>query len=943
MPLSSPENKTAIDLYDKLSALSDKSPLYREILDEFQRDVKEKRRHDMAIAYFTPDRKIIYVNSKIAGMLGISPDNMAGRDVDEFIFTDTSYPGWNQTIIAVLSENNKKDIIRGKHILRKADGSPVFCDIILFACRDKSNNLKFIKGIFQDITSTVKATDRLISEQEKTEKILKSGSLGYWVYDVTENVIAWSGNYHAITGYSADEMSTSASRFKQMIHPDDIRNYYYKWDKNTLDEYKIGIEFRIKTKSGKYKWILSKVIDVNDDPQTKKCVVNGIHIDIDGYKKAALKIREKERQIIKNEENLRKIYQALPIGVVIYNSNGDYLESNDALLSIFGLQSKKEIDKTNLLDINPQLKTLIQHSGYSIDIGYDLKEKKIYRDYMNAPKTPHTKYINIRIVSLLDTEGYVNLDNQRQGSAEDYGTERKKEPETGYLLVVMDNTILRRSELDLKMNELELKEKNIILSKAKEKAQESDRLKSAFLANVSHEIRTPLNAIIGFSELIATTETKEEKDVYFDIVKTNNDLLLNLINDILDLSKIESGRTDLKNTTVNIDKICLELVESTKLRAGENVKVIYKLPDHPVIKKKGENSFIRETLFVTDRNRLTQIYTNLISNALKNTSYGTIALYYNIAEVSQQNRVIRTLSIEEAERICENEPGKVYPLIDKKENTKLMVACSVSDTGVGIPENRHDEIFQRFTKLNDSQTGFGLGLPITKSLAEQMGGFISLNSKIGQGSEFTIFLPFRMPVKEPKKWRSIGVYSLNDIRSESGEENAFSALYEYIKSEGESIDNIIIKELNNDSLIENFEKINIKIDQKDNIEESNAMSDKMLNILVAEDIDFNYMLVKAIIGKKHNLVRAKTGAEAVELFNKQKFDIILMDMKMPEMDGITATKLIREKDKNIPIIAVTAYAFDTDKQIALEAGCNTYIVKPIDPKILISEIEKYSL
>ena len=121
------------------------------------------------------------------------------------------------------------------------------------------------------------------------------------------------------------------------------------------------------------------------------------------------------------------------------------------------------------------------------------------------------------------------------------------------------------------------------------------------------------------------------------------------------------------------------------------------------------------------------------------------------------------------------------------------------------------------------------------------------------------------------------------------------------------------------------------------------MEENLLDILVAEDIDFNYMLVKAILGKKYNLTRAITGVEALEHFNNKKFNLILMDMKMPEMDGITATKRIREKDTEIPIIAVTAYAFDTDKQIALDAGCNSYVVKPIDATILINEIEKFIL
>ena len=939
MPLISPKNKSIAELRKELTGLSKKMTFYGEIVKEIQRDAEDQRRHNMGVAYITPDRKIIYANNKLSELLGVPTQEFIGRDVDMFIYTHRSFPDWNQTLIPLLTGNDL-DMTRGKHILKTIDEQPVFFDILYFAYRDKYNNLEFIKGIFQDVTQAVQATEKLVSERQKTENILHSGSLGYWVYDDSDNRITWSGNYQAIIGYQAEELDTIASKFKLMVHPEDLSNSYFVWEKGRFDEYKAGIEFRIRTKSGKYKWVLSKIVNIEEDAAMNKRIISGIHIDIDGYKRTALKVREKERQIIQNEENLRKIYKSLPIGIVLYNTNGDYMESNEELLHIFGLQSKKEVDKTNLLELNPRIKSFIQHHDYSVDIGYDLKEKQVYEDYTYAPKTPHTRYINIRIISLLDTEGYVHLDNQKQGG-EMRWSGNKAEAETGYLLVATDNTILRRSELDLKMNELELKEKNIILSKAKEKAQESDRLKSAFLANVSHEIRTPLNAIIGFSELIASSKDEKEKDVYFEIVKTNNDLLLNLINDILDLSRIESGRIDLKNSPLNIDKVCKDLAETSRLRSKEGVEVIYKYPELAVTKQEGNTFFVREVMLFADKKRITQIYTNLISNALKNTASGTIAIYYKLAEVSEDDKPVRTLSIEDIEKLYTPEQGEICLLKKTNEANRIMIAFSVSDTGIGIPENKQQEIFDRFTKLNDTQSGFGLGLAITRSLAEQMGGFITVKSQMGKGSEFSVFLPFNIPAESihEKQWCSIGERSLAELRETSGERNAFSP-----DKEGAALteNNLLIPELSDNSLIENFEKLNIKL-PKVNIEEDNYMADQMLDILVAEDIDFNYMLVKAIIGKKHNLFRAKTGLEAVELFNKQKFNLILMDMKMPEMDGITATRLIRQKDTRIPIIAVTAYAFDTDKQIALEAGCNTYIVKPIDPKILISEIEKYAL
>lgn len=940
MPSNLPKSKTIQNLYKELSVLAEAFPAYSDILNEMNADASGNRRHDMAIAYLTPERKIIYANKRIAELLDVQSEEVIGKDADMFLFQDPEvYPDWNRTLIPMMAVS-QKDIVRGKHILKTAAEEPLFCDYLYFAYRDPADNLKFIKGIFHDITTVVKTTERLISEQEKTENILKSGSLGYWVHDVANNQISWSGNYNAITEYSAEEMETTASRFKQMIHPEDVKNYYYCWDSNEVETYKTGVEFRIKTKSGKYKWILSKVIDIKTDPRTDARIVTGIHMDIDEFKKAALKVREKERQLILNEENLRKIYKSLPIGIVIYNSVGDYIESNDELLNIFGLRSKKEINRANLLSINPELKSLVQHCEYSRDIGYDLQDRKIYEDYTTAPKAPSIRYINIKIVSLLDTGDYINLDNQKSGNGSD--TNNHKEHETGYLLVATDNTVLRRSELDLKMSELALKERNIVLSKAKEQAQESDRLKSAFLANVSHEIRTPLNAIIGFSELIGSSNNKEEKDLYFDIVKTNNDLLLKLITDILELSKIESGKIELNANPVNINQLCRNFAEQFGAVAPGRVKVIYKYPEPFITKQEGNNLLLREAVFVTDKERLKQIYTHLLTNALKNTHRGVVAVYYNLVAISQHGEVLKIISIEEAERM-----NRETPLQEAEPTSRAMVACSVSDTGIGIPANKYEEIFQRFTKLNDSISGFGLGLPISKALVEQMGGFITVKSEVGKGSEFTLYLPYRQHPTQTDAWMNIGVCSPEDLREQQEQHHALlMSQIEILRTEEDTggIGELIFKDLNhNSSLLENFEKINIKIQTKDNTEEEQTMSDRMLDILVAEDIDFNYMLVKAIIGKKHNLVRAKTGAEAVDLFGKQKFNLILMDMKMPEMDGITATKLIREKDSRIPIIAVTAYAFDTDKQIALDAGCNTYIVKPIDPKILISEIDKYAL
>lgn len=381
----------------------------------------------------------------------------------------------------------------------------------------------------------------------------------------------------------------------------------------------------------------------------------------------------------------------------------------------------------------------------------------------------------------------------------------------------------------------ERKDNEIKRIEALEKAKEADKLKSAFLANVSHEIRTPLNAIVGFSEIIANTDCDEEKNLYLDIIKTNNNLLLNLINDILDLSKIESGRMDLKQTNVNVTDLCQDLYQIHQLRAAQGVQVVFK------------NKEKEPLILFTDRNRLHQIYSNLINNAIKNTTVGSIIISY--------------------------------------QTRGNFVDFFVKDTGKGIPLEKQGLIFNRFEKLDSNVQGFGLGLSICKSILERMGGDISFQSEPGVGTEFKFTLPYHQQKTEVPK-----ATVTNTLNKPTKQNNS-----------------------------------------------------QEITILVAEDIDCNYQLIEAILNKKFCLLRARSGMEAVTLFSEKHPDLILMDMKMPELDGMEATRIIRELSPDIPIIALTAFAYDNDKDAALSIGCNDYITKPVDTKRLRAIIEKYTL
>ena len=373
---------------------------------------------------------------------------------------------------------------------------------------------------------------------------------------------------------------------------------------------------------------------------------------------------------------------------------------------------------------------------------------------------------------------------------------------------------------------------------AKNKAEEADKLKSTFLANMSHEIRTPLNAIVGFSELLTETDDAEEKFEYKQLIETNSEILLKLIGDILDLSKIEVGSIDINRQKLNLCQLCDELYRSFQQRI-KNPKVILKLIN-PYTK----------CVANFDKYRFMQIFTNFATNAIKYTPHGEIVMGYECM------------------------PGQVR--------------IYVKDSGIGIPEEKKKRIFSRFEKLDTFAQGTGLGLSICKAIADATGGEVGFKSKANIGSEF---------------W----YIGYTDV--------------EYVeKSE------VADEDLNNKST--------------EHLSADSSVKIKDLNILIAEDNDSNYLLIKKLL-KDNQLTRAITGVEAIEKIKAQTFDIVFMDMRMPVMTGLEATSLIREFNQTTPIIALTANAFDSDRENALAAGCNHFMTKPVKKRELVDLLFRY--
>jgi signal transduction histidine kinase/CheY-like chemotaxis protein len=409
-------------------------------------------------------------------------------------------------------------------------------------------------------------------------------------------------------------------------------------------------------------------------------------------------------------------------------------------------------------------------------------------------------------------------------------------------LTDMDETVERFVLMHEDITARKLAEKELIV--AKEQAEESDKLKSAFLANMSHEIRTPMNGILGFAELLKQPELNEkDQQEYIKIIQNSGARMLNIINDIVDISKIESGLMEVNMSETNINQQVEYIYNFFKIEVeAKGMRLSYKcgLPDS-------------KSLIKTDAEKVYAILINLVKNAIKYSKDGSI------------------------------EFG--YALVTNKKQFEL--EFYVKDTGLGIPQDMQNAIFERFIQVNladrTNRQGAGLGLAISKAYVEMLGGKFRLESKLGKGSTFFFTIPYVCDTISKKK-------TINELP------------------------------------------------MNDNIIQSNN-----LKILVTEDDETSAKLITMVVKKfAREVIRAKNGKEAVEICSIQNdIDLILMDIQMPEMDGYTATRLIREFNKDIIIIAQTANALANDKEQAMALGFNEYMSKPIERTIIHSFINKY--
>lgn len=420
-----------------------------------------------------------------------------------------------------------------------------------------------------------------------------------------------------------------------------------------------------------------------------------------------------------------------------------------------------------------------------------------------------------------DTDNYVDCVVSVSGA---YMVQNRDEK---VLLTVRDITRLKKVQEELEA--------------ARRVAEVAGEQKTAFLANMSHEIRTPLNAIVGFAGLLSNA-SESERNSYVEIIKGNTNMLLQLVNDILDMSKIEAGTLEFIYSDTDVNQIMRELEGIFRLRleeADSPVRIVFE-PCLPVC-------FIH-----TEKNRVSQVLSNFLSNAFKYTKEGSITLGYKVRE------------------------DDIY--------------FYVQDTGAGIPAGKVDKVFERFMKLDAKKHGTGLGLSISRTIIKKLGGEIGVFSEYGKGSTFW----FTLPVKP----------------------------FDFLP------------------LQQRTEDVSETVEFNETEYDAGAVR---RTILIAEDMDDNYLLYKIYLEKHYDLIRATNGEEAVSKYLECNPDIILMDIGMPVVDGYQATDAIRQLSSDIPIVAVTAFAYDEDRRKVMSRGFNGYLSKPLNKDELLKMLHKMGI
>jgi len=866
---------------------------------------------------------------------------------------------------------NKEQMIEMEYIMVRPDKSEIWVKGLASISYDTYGEAIKVSGTTQDITDLKITEKELTDSQLRWSIAVESANVGVYTYDKENKTLEWDENiyrlYEAPTKIKGDEL---LQYWKTRIHQEDFENVVNELDYCIIHKtpYK-DKQYRIITYNGKIKW-LSAWGKIVVDPLTLNTKLTGIIYDISH-------IKWNEKALRKSEEAFRILFDNMGIGVaqidlikgkfVLVNRRfGEILGyPQENIMSLSFIDLLPETEKTKLLsdfahiskvaiDYSTELQMVHQSNrkiwislritpmwqnsdkhGYHIAVINDISDRKIAEESLKLTQARFMAFVdsfpydfwmcdenNVYIYQNSVSQSYwgdllnkttetINQDttniekwksnNQKVLQGKTVSGERKylinnrelwlheviapvylNERIVGIAGINMDITNRKNMEMELrdknsnlmlveekiKVKNFELIEKNEKIEKLnydyadqnkelkktlaeiqkmnqeltleKNKAQQSDMLKSSFLANMSHEIRTPLNAIIGFTDLLDNVglDPKKRKR-YLDVIRQRSDDLLSIINDILDVSKIESGLLNMIFEITDINHVLSEIYEFTYSKLESDDKKHIKLQVENAVPEMFQ-------IVLSDAVRLKQILLNLVGNAIKFTQSG------------------------ELEIRCE--------LINNE-----MLQFSVKDTGIGIENEKQTLVFERFRQVDESLTrkhgGTGLGLSICKGLVDLFGGKIWVESELGVGSIFYFTIPFQLPIYEPIEVTPV-------LNSYTWDENV---------------------------------------------------------VLLVEDDESNaYHMQEVLSNTSIHLIHANDGNSAIDIFtNNNSIKLVLMDIRLPDLNGYDITRVFKSIEPRIPIIIQSAFASDDDKRKGFEAGADEFITKPINIKLLMSIINKY--
>ncbi|MEI6347437.1 MAG: PAS domain S-box protein [Bacteroidota bacterium] len=683
----------------------------------------------------------------------------------------------------------------------RADGEIRLCEKYMTDFRNQ-NGARSLVISMMDITEHKQAEEALKASEDKYRTMIEYSNDLIWTLDKNGNFTFLNEIALKTTGLNLEDC-IGKSFVTQILDEDlpEIMTIYQK----TMNGEVCSYELRFRKNDNNIVKIL-----VNTSPIYISGKIEGIVSfgrDITESKKA-------EKQI----SLLGKAVEQSPVTVIITDKRGSVEFVNSKFTEITGYAESEILGKNmRILQSGKQTKEFYEELWNTL-----LSKQNWHGEFHNKKKNGDLYWESATISSILDNSGNISF------------------------FVAVKEDITEKKKL--------LEE----LIEAKEHAEESDRLKSAFLANMSHEIRTPMNGILGFADLLKEPKlTGEEQHEYISIIEESGERMLNIINDIISISKVESGQMDIFISETNIN---------------EQIDYIYTF-FKPEAEQKGIKLLFKKSLLsidaniFTDREKVYAVLINLVKNAIKFTNTGFIEFGYELKSESASDAQLRS---------------------DQPDVTQCPeVEFFVKDTGLGIRKDQQQLVFERFRQANDSLTrnyeGAGLGLSISKAYVEMLGGKIWVESTEGAGSTFYFTLPFDNETTEQKNQMST-----NNVEEE-------------------------IHQIKN------------------------------LKILIAEDDDISEIFMCQIVKLFSNeILKVKTGIDAVKAcFDNPDIDLILMDVKMPEMDGYEATRQIRKLNKDVIIIAQTAFGLAGDRDIAIEAGCNDYISKPVKKVVLLELLKKY--